>query len=48
VSTFTTIADKDGYVHVTPFKWYKPWTWRKGIRKGEQYVVQYETEWLGE
>ena len=46
VSTFTAVADGDGYVHVVLFKWYKPWTWRKGIRKGEEYIVEYETNFL--
>ena len=34
----------DGCVHVTLFKWHKPWTWRKGIKKNEVWVVMYETE----
>ena len=38
-----------GIVTIPPyFRWYKPWTWRNGSRKGDVFVVNAPTEWGNE
>ena len=38
---------KAGVVTLPPcFKWYKPWTWRNGSRKGDVFIVEHETDFV--
>ena len=40
---------KENIVTIPPyFKWYKPWTWRNGSRKGDVFTVLSETYWPSE
>jgi hypothetical protein len=34
-----------GTLRIMLYKWWKPWTWRNGSRKGDTHVVKYESNY---
>ncbi len=39
---FKRVNAKTGIVTIQLFKWWKPWTWRNGVRKKDRVVFLYE------